>query len=127
MVTTFVRFSRFARSKIVGKAEEGASLKKTRKTVLKRDGRRGSERAIKGIIANARADPDWEGEDSAAGGRPQELSASEQKALKKLMEDEVGVARVTIVENCSFFEAREQGVRKVVLTSSRACVAAASW
>lgn len=57
MVKSFVRFSPFARGKIVGKAEEGAPVKKIRKTVLKRDGKRGSERAIKAVLAKARADP----------------------------------------------------------------------
>ena len=46
----FARFSVFARGRIVGKAEEGASQKKIRRTVLKKDGRRGSLRAIQGII-----------------------------------------------------------------------------
>ena len=36
------RFSVFARGRIVGKAEEGASHKKIRRIALKKDGRRGS-------------------------------------------------------------------------------------
>ena len=38
----FARFSVFARGRIAGKAEEGASHKKIRRIVLKKDGRRGS-------------------------------------------------------------------------------------
>ena len=96
MGKSYDRFSVFGRGKIVGKAEARVPVKEIRKTVRKRDGTRGSERAIKGIIAKARANPDWEGEDSAAGGRPQELTAVEQRKLMRFMDDEVGVARVTI-------------------------------
>ena len=92
----FARFTPFTRGKIVGKWEEGAPRERIRKTVRKKDGRAANLRAIDGVIAHARADPDWQGENSSAGGRPQELSAEEQAKLKKLIEDEVGLARVTI-------------------------------
>ena len=57
----FARFSVFARGRIVGKAEEGASQQRIRRTVLKKDGRRGSLRAIQGIIEHSRKKPDYDG------------------------------------------------------------------
>lgn len=118
MAKSFARFSCFARGRIVGKAEEGASRSKIRRTVRKRDGTCGSERAIKGILAKARANPKWEGEDSAAGGRPQELTESEQAALKKLMDEEVGVARVTI----AYCRKRLPFLRRVSIECVRLCL-----
>ena len=96
MVKSCVRFTPFDRGRIVGKAEEGASAKKIRQTVRKKDGTRGTVRAINAICAKARADPEWKGRDSAAGGRPQELSPHEETTLKRLMREEVGVSRVTV-------------------------------
>ena len=72
--SSFARFSSFARGRIVGRAEEGAGTQKIRKTVLKQDGRRGSLRAIEAVVAKARADPKWQGENSSAGGRPPSAS-----------------------------------------------------
>ena len=92
----FARFSVFARGRIVGKAEEGASQKKIRRTVLKKDGRRGSLRAIQGIIEHSRKEPGYDGSDSSAGGRPRELTSAEDNQLAKLIHDEVGSAVVTI-------------------------------
>ena len=66
--SSFARFSSFARGRIVGRAEEGAGTQKIRKTVLKQDGRRGSLRAIEAVVAKARAEPKWQGENSSAGG-----------------------------------------------------------
>jgi transposase len=94
--TSFARFTPFSRGKIVGKAEEGVSTKAIRKTVLKKDGRLASLRAIDAVVAKAKADPTWQGEDSSAGGRPPAFSPSQVCELKKLIDDEVGLAKVTI-------------------------------
>ena len=68
VISSFARFSPFARGKIVGQAEAGASRAKIHKTVRKKDGRKANLRAIDAVLARARSDPDWEGEDSCAGG-----------------------------------------------------------
>jgi len=52
-------------------------------------------RAIDVIIAHGK-DPEYQGEDSSAGGRPRELTTQEEARLKKLIIDEVGLARVAI-------------------------------
>ena len=90
------RFSAFSRGRIIGKAEEGASRVKIRKEVLKKDGKKAGLSAIDKILAHRRSDPDWEGEDSSAGGRPQEFDAKEIKQLKDLIFTEVGQAKLTI-------------------------------
>ena len=64
------RFSTFAMSRIVGKREEGARLNQIRKTVPKKDGKRGSLRAINEVLRHAREDPDGQGKESSAGGCP---------------------------------------------------------
>ena len=74
----------------------GASHADTRDQVRKTDGSRGGLRAIGQIAAHARNDPDYEGENSSAGGRPRELSPEEEDTLKKFMRDEVGVAVLTV-------------------------------
>ena len=96
MVTSFARFSPFARGRIVGMAEAGAPRKSIRDTVRKKDGKKTNLRAIDGVLAHARKDSAWNGGDSRGGGRPQELAASEVLKLRKLMQDEVGLAKVTV-------------------------------
>ena len=93
---SFSRFSSFARGKIVGKAEEGVTEERIRDTVRKKDGTRGSVRGIRAVVAKARADPAWDGQDSRAGGRPCALTAEDTAALKQLIHEEVGLAKVTI-------------------------------
>ena len=56
MVKSVARCSPFARGRIVGKAEEGASRQRIRKEVLKKDGRRAILQAIGGVLKHARAD-----------------------------------------------------------------------
>ena len=94
--TSFSRCTPFARGKIVGKAEVGVSTEHIRTAVRKKDGTFGSNQAIRDVVAKAKSDPAWQGQDSSAGGRPQRLSAAEVRALKQLIHEEVGVARVTI-------------------------------
>jgi len=96
MVKSFARFSPFARGRIVGKAEEGATRNQIRKQVLKKDGKRGTVAAIDQVLAHAREDSDWVGEDSSAGGRPREVSVKEMKQIKKLIHDKVGIAKLNI-------------------------------
>ena len=96
MGKSFVRFSPFARGRTVGKAEEGASRKKTQREVKKKDGKRACIKSIDAVLARNRADKSWQGKDSSAGGRPQSLTDSEVEQLKTLMHEEVGLAKVTI-------------------------------
>ena len=96
MAKSVARFTPFARGRIVGKAEEGASRRRIRKEVLKKDGQRATLQSIGGVLSHARADPAWQGRDSAAGGRPQELDDAEVRKLKKLVHDEVGLAKLNM-------------------------------
>ena len=60
------RFNLFSRGRIVGQAEAGVPRDRIRRSVLKKDGTPASLRAIKAVLAKARADPEWEGLDSGA-------------------------------------------------------------
>ena len=93
--TSYARLTPFARGKVVGMSLAGARHSKIRNTVRKTDGNRAGHRAIKAIVAHARDDPNYEGENSSAGGRPQELSPEEVCQLKQLVQEEVGIAVVT--------------------------------
>ena len=53
-------------------------------------------RAIDGVLEHARRDPEWEGNDSKAGGRPQDLTSKEKRDITKLIHAEVGLAKLTI-------------------------------
>ena len=94
MVKSFARFSTSQRGRIIGQAGTGASRKHIRKTCRKTDGKQAGMRAIDAIIAH-RDDPDYDGSNSSAGGRPRGLTKQEEGQLKKLIVDEVGLARVT--------------------------------
>ena len=96
MAKSFARLSPFARGKIVGKASEGAPAGRIRKQVRKKDGKMCSARAIRSLVKKAREDPSYDGIDSSAGGWPQEFSSDEKRKLKKLIQDEVGLAKVTV-------------------------------
>ena len=94
--SSFAPCTPFAPGKSVGKAEVGVPQEQIRMSVRKKDGNVGSNQAIQHAVAKAKSDPAWQGEDSSAGGRPQSLLPTEVQALKQLIHDEVGLARVTI-------------------------------
>ena len=112
--SAYTRFTPFARGRIVGKAEEGASRKDIRKTVLKKDGKKASLGVIDYVLDHARDDPYWQGEDSVAGGQPQELNAKELRKLKDLIHAEVRLAKL----NIPYLKKRLSWLRRV----SKECV-----
>ena len=93
---TMDRFTPFSRGKSVGKAEEGAPRNRIRTQVLKKDGTKSSLRSIDKVLAHARNDPEWQGSDSKAGGRPPALTPVEIRELKDFFHAEVGMAKVTM-------------------------------
>ncbi len=109
MVLTYSRFTTFARGKIVGKAEARVATTEIRKTVLKKDGKKGSVRGIRSLVKRAEQDPTWDGTDSRSGGRPEDLSASEERQLQKLIHDEAGLTKV----NMSYMKKRLVFLRRL--------------
>ena len=77
-------------------ADAGDGASDIAKLVRKTDGERGNARAIRAIIAHARNEPEYDGADSSAGGRPRTLTPAEELTLSTFMVDEVGIARVSI-------------------------------
>ena len=95
MVKSFARVTPFWRGRIIRQAEAGELRKNIRKNIRKKDGSCAGMRAIDALIAHGK-DKKYDGEDSKARGRPRELTEQEEASLKKLIIDEVGLARVTI-------------------------------
>ena len=93
---TFARLDAFARGAIWGMHCAGSARDEIVDTVTKKDGSAPSLKAVDETIAHKTEDPEWRGEDSAAGGRPQELSAGDKKDLVRLVFRERAKAVVTI-------------------------------
>jgi len=87
---TFARLSPAARNRIIGMRIAGAPRDTIRKTIRKSDGSTASLRAIDGVWDKFQQTPDWEGTDSAAGGRPRALSLKQEQAVLKILIDDVG-------------------------------------
>ena len=64
--------------------------------VQKKDGSQLLLNTLDGIIARKKADPDWFGEDSCAGGRPRQLADKQVKSLVDFVFAERGGTKVTI-------------------------------
>ena len=87
---TFARLSPAARNRIIGMRIAGAPRDTIRKTIRKSDGSTASLRAIDGVWDKFQQTPDWEGTDSAAGGRPRALSLKQEQAVLKILIVDVG-------------------------------------
>ena len=85
----------FARGMICGLAEGGFKQEEIVARVKKKDRSHPTLRAVEATLAKARDDPDWRGTDTAAGGRPRELSVDGEKQLVDLVFAERGQAKVT--------------------------------
>jgi len=90
------RFDAFARGEIVGMRRAGASREEIRKAITKKDGSTPSLRAVAGVLAKQAEEPEWRGEDSAAGGRPRHLTPAQEKVVERLVFKERGQAKVTV-------------------------------
>ena len=93
---TTARLDVFARGTVCGMRAAGATREEIAATVVKKDGSRPSLRAVDAVLAKKRAQPQWQGEGSAAGGRPPALSRSESAQLFDLVFRERGKAKVTV-------------------------------
>ena len=82
------RMDKFTRGVVWGMSLAGLKPKDIVGKVHKKDGVRPKVRAVQKFIAKKKRFPEWQGDDSRAGGRPQELSAGEQKSLVDLVFEE---------------------------------------
>ena len=62
----------------------------------KKDGTKPTLRAVDGVLAKKKRQPQWQGDDSSAGGRPRSLTLSQAQQLLQLVFKERGKARVTV-------------------------------
>ncbi len=86
----------FARGQICGMRAAGTARRSIRKTVKKTDGTSPTLRAVDGVLAMKKADPEWRGEPSRAGGRPRALTKAQTKGLLNFVFAERGKAKVTV-------------------------------
>ena len=76
---TSARLDAFSRGAICALAENGFERTEIQKQVFKKDGTNPHIRAVDGVLAKKREDPNWRGLDSQAGGRPRALTQVQPK------------------------------------------------
>ena len=90
---SFARLDAFMRGAIYGMWKAGMKRKDMLKGITKKDGTVPDIRAIDGAIAKFKADPQWRGEESVAGGRPKALTTGQVKRLVALVSNNVARRR----------------------------------
>ena len=93
---THARLDTFARGMIWGMHLAGAPREDILQEVSKKDGTLATLSAVDKVIATMKANPEWRGQDSSAGGRPGKLTAKQKKDLRDLVFKERGKAKVSI-------------------------------
>jgi hypothetical protein len=89
------RLTPATRNRIIGMKLVGAARETMRDKVRKTDGLPPTMRAVDGVLAHFHEDPEWDGQDSSAGGRPRTLTPQQEKQIKRLLERDVGKFVVT--------------------------------
>ena len=92
---SYARLTPAARNRIIGMKMAGASRADMRNKVRKTDGQPPTLKSVDHILAHFAEDPEWDGENSSAGGRPRLLTAAQEKEIKKILERDVGKFVVT--------------------------------
>ena len=113
------RLDAFARGAICALRAAGAKREDIARTVRKKDGKRPHLRAVDAVLARHRADPDWRGEDSRAGGRPRLLTQEQRQQLLELVFKERGSAKVTVPYCQRIASAKCAGKLRKTLVSRR--------
>jgi hypothetical protein len=81
MRSTSARLSPAARNRIIGMSMVGASRPEMCANVRKTDGHPPTVRAVTAVVAHFKEDPEWDGSDSSSGGRPRNITPSEEKQI----------------------------------------------
>ena len=87
----------------------GARRQKMREAVRKTDGTMPSLKAVADILNHYEADPEWDGEDSSAGGRPRLLTPEHERKIRKILEKDV----VKFVVTARYVKKKLPAVRQV--------------
>ena len=77
------------RNRIIGMKLVGTTREVMREKSCKTDGAMPSLRAVGGIVDHFAADPDWDGGDSSAGGRPRLLTPQQEKSILEILQRDV--------------------------------------
>ena len=86
----YARLTPAARNRIIGMKMAGASRADMRNKVRKTDGQPPTLKSVDQILTHFAEDPEWDGENNSAGGRPRLLTAAQEKEIKKILERDVG-------------------------------------
>jgi hypothetical protein len=92
---TYARLSPLARGRIIGMREAGAERSVVADTVRKTDGSPADLKAISYTYKRFKEDPEYDGTDSSAGGRPRQLTNDQEKAVHEILLRDVGKVKVT--------------------------------
>ena len=83
-VASFARLDVFARGQIIGLAKAGRKAADIRKSVVKKDGRRPTARAVRDTIAKWKANPQWRGENPPGPGQKRLIDPASQRRMVRL-------------------------------------------
>ena len=95
-MASMARLDAFAHGAICALRARGVKREDIARAVRKKDGKHPHLRAVDAVLAKHRADPEWRGDDSRAGGRPRALTLEQRQQLIQLVFAERGKAKVTI-------------------------------
>ena len=84
-----------SRNRIIGMRIAGAPRQEMREKVRKTDGAMSSLKAVDDLISHFEEDPDWDGENSSAGGRPPLITPEQEKQIQRILMKDVGKFVVT--------------------------------
>ena len=84
-----------SRNRIIGMRIAGAPRQEMREKVRKTDGTMPCLKAVDNIISHFEEDPEWDGENSSAGGRPPLITPEQKKQIQRILMKDVGKFVVT--------------------------------
>jgi hypothetical protein len=89
---SYARLTPAVRNRIIGMKTAAADRGAIRDKACKTDGASPSLKAVDDILAHFAKDPEWDGGNSCAGGRPRLLTPQQEKSIEKISDAQ-----------CSFF------------------------
>ena len=92
---SYARLTPAVRNRIIGMKLVGAGRQQILGKTHKKDGASPSLKAVDDILAHFAEDPEWDGGDSCAGGRPRLITPQQEKSIEKILERDVGKFVVT--------------------------------
>ena len=92
---SFARLTPAVRNRIIGMRMVGTGRAEIRKKAARTDGSKPSFNAVDNVLERFSKDPEWDGENSAAGGRKRLITPQQEKRILKILDRDVGKFVVT--------------------------------